>query len=88
MLHALLRIHPHLQGIVFDRPNVIAGASAAAGEFGLQERVTTVGGDFFQCVPGADLYLLKHILHDWMTWPVFAFCETAGVRYVWAAGSQ
>jgi len=24
-----------------------------------------VGGDFFQCVPGADLYLLKHILHDW-----------------------
>jgi hypothetical protein len=65
MLYALLRIHPHLQGIVFDRPNVIASASAAAGEFGLQERVTTVGGDFFQCVPGADLYLLKHILHDW-----------------------
>jgi len=24
-----------------------------------------VGGDFFQCVQGADLYLLKHILHDW-----------------------
>jgi len=65
MLHALLRVHPHLHGIVFDRPNVIASASAAAGECGLQERVTTVGGDFFRCVPGADLYLLKHILHDW-----------------------
>jgi hypothetical protein len=65
MLHALLPVHPHLQGIVFDRPNVIAGASAAAVECGLQERVTVVGGDFFQCVPGADLYLLKHILHDW-----------------------
>jgi len=65
MLHALLPVHPHLQGIVFDRPNVIAGASAAAVECGLQERVTAVGGDFFQCVPGADLYLLKHILHDW-----------------------
>ena len=65
MLRALLRVHPHLRGIVFDRPNVIASASAAAVEFGLQERVTTVGGDFFQCVPGADLYLLKHILHDW-----------------------
>ena len=65
MLHALLRVHPHLQGIVFDRPNVIASARAAAGEFGLQERVTTVGGNFFQCVPEADLYLLKHILHDW-----------------------
>ena len=55
MLHAVLRVHPHLQGIVFDRPNVIASASAAAAECGLQERVTTVGGDFFQCVPGADL---------------------------------
>jgi len=65
MLHALLRVHPHLQGIVFDRPNVIASARAAAREFGLQERVTSVGGDFFQCVPEADLYLLKHILHDW-----------------------
>lgn len=65
MLYALLRVHPHLQGIVFDRPNVIAGARTAAGEFGLEQRVTTVGGDFFQGVPEADLYLLKHILHDW-----------------------
>lgn len=65
MLHALLRVHPHLQGIVFDRPNVIASARPAAAEFGLQERVTAMGGDFFQCVPEADLYLLKHILHDW-----------------------
>jgi hypothetical protein len=24
-----------------------------------------VGGDFFESVPEADLYLLKHILHDW-----------------------
>ena len=24
-----------------------------------------VGGDFFQSVPSADLYLLKEILHDW-----------------------
>ena len=29
-------------------------------------RVERVGGDFFkQAVPAADLYLLKHILHDW-----------------------
>lgn len=65
MLHALLCVHPHLQGIVFDRPNVIATARAAAGEFGLKQRVNTVGGDFFESVPEADLYLLKHILHDW-----------------------
>ena len=24
-----------------------------------------VGGDFFEAVPAADLYLLKFILHDW-----------------------
>jgi hypothetical protein len=24
-----------------------------------------VAGDFFEAVPQADLYLLKHILHDW-----------------------
>ena len=65
MLHALLCVHPHLQGIVFDRPNVIASARAAAGGFRLKQRVTTVGGDFFESVPEADLYLLKHILHDW-----------------------
>jgi hypothetical protein len=65
MLHALLRVHPDLQGIVFDRPHVVAKASVAAGKLGLGERVTPVGGDFFESVPEADLYLLKHVLHDW-----------------------
>jgi hypothetical protein len=65
MLHALLRVHPDLRGILFDRPNVIANTDVAAGKLDLQERVTSVGGDFFQSVPAADLYLLKHILHDW-----------------------
>jgi hypothetical protein len=65
MLHALLQLHPELHGILFDCPHVVASASAAAGKLGLQNRVTTVGGDFFESVPVADLYLLKHVLHDW-----------------------
>jgi hypothetical protein len=65
MLDALLRVHPQLQGIVFDRPQVVGSARAAAERLGLQERVTAVGGDFFDSVPEADLYLLKYILHDW-----------------------
>ena len=65
MLHSLLQLHPDLHGIVFDRPQVVASARAEAVRFGLQERVTAVGGDFFESVPEADLYLLKHILHDW-----------------------
>ena len=32
---------------------------------GLAERTEVVGGDFFESVPPADLYLLKFILHDW-----------------------
>jgi hypothetical protein len=65
MLHALLQLHPDLQGIVFDRQQVVASARAEAVRLGLQERVTAVGGDFFEAVPQADLYLLKHIHHDW-----------------------
>jgi len=47
MLHALLRVHPHLQGIVFDRPNVIASASAAASESGLQDELPQWAGISF-----------------------------------------
>ena len=32
---------------------------------GFAERTEVVGGDFFESVPAADLYLLKFILHDW-----------------------
>jgi hypothetical protein len=65
MLHALLQLHPDLQGILFDRPQVVAAAPAEAAKLGFAERITSIGGDFFESVPEADLYLLKHILHDW-----------------------
>ncbi len=32
---------------------------------GLSERCAATGGNFFTDVPVADLYLLKHILHEW-----------------------
>jgi hypothetical protein len=65
MIHALMRVNPELQGTVFDRPNVVARASAAAKELGLADRLEVIAGDFFESVPEADLYLLKYILHDW-----------------------
>ena len=64
MLHALLQLHPDLQGIVFDRLHVVVSARAEAVRLGLEQQVTALGGDFFESVPEADLYLLKHILHD------------------------
>jgi hypothetical protein len=65
LLHAVLQANPALRGIVFDLPNIAKIAKDAAAEIGLQQRVTEVGGDFFDAVPAADLYLLRYILHDW-----------------------
>jgi hypothetical protein len=65
LLHLLLEGNPALRGIVFDRPNIVDGAAAEIAQKGLAERIEVVGGDFFQSVPSADLYLLKMILHDW-----------------------
>lgn len=48
-------------GVLFDLPHV---AEAARSQ--LPPRVEAVGGDFFDAVPeGGDLYVLKHVLHNW-----------------------
>jgi hypothetical protein len=65
LLHAVLQANPAPSGIVFDLPNIAEIAKGAAVEIGLERRVTSVGGDFFEAVPAADLYLLRYILHDW-----------------------
>ncbi len=44
----------------------MAGAPALLEKEGVAGRVETVSGDFFQAVPpGADVYMMKHIIHDW-----------------------
>ena len=60
-----LRANPTLRGIVFDLPEVAPRATAALAEAGLADRCRAVGGDFFADVPVADLYVMKHVLHDW-----------------------
>lgn len=62
---ALAAANPALQGIVFDLPHAVEGATALIKAKGLTDRVAAMGGDFFKSVPEADLYLLKLILHDW-----------------------
>jgi hypothetical protein len=56
---------PNTRGILFDQPHVVEGAPAVLGEVGVAGRVQIVGGSFFEGVPQADAYILKHILHDW-----------------------
>jgi hypothetical protein len=63
--HLLLR-YPHLQGVLFDRPSVVADTAVPwAARLGVGERCAVISGDMFVDVPAADAYLLKMILHDW-----------------------
>ncbi len=63
---AVLQREAGARGVLFDRAEVVEGASATLEHTGVASRVDRVAGDFFQSVPaGGDVYLLKHILHDW-----------------------
>jgi hypothetical protein len=65
LLAAVLRAQPHLRGILFDQPAVVEREVAVAAP-DLLGRCDVVGGNFFEAVPpGADVYVLKAILHDW-----------------------
>jgi hypothetical protein len=61
----LVQRNPQLVGAVLDLPHVIAAVAEQAQQKGLIQRVRGIGGDFFEQVPAADIYLLKFILHDW-----------------------
>lgn len=65
MIAQLLADVPDRRGIVFDLPEVVAAAAKTIAEHGLSGRVQTVGGDFFESAPAADVYILSYILHDW-----------------------
>lgn len=59
LLTELLRRNPHLEGVLFDLPEVVGDAPG-------NDRIRRVGGDFLAGVPGgADTYVLAQILHDW-----------------------
>jgi hypothetical protein len=65
LLAAILARYPSMQGVLFDRPEVVAGVPP--GQFdGCADRVAIEAGSFFECVPDAcDAYIMKHIIHDW-----------------------
>lgn len=66
LLTAILARYPKASGVLFDRPDVVAAAKDSLAARGMSARVTCTGGSFFKAVPaGGDVYLLKHILHDW-----------------------
>lgn len=65
LLTAILKKHSNVRGMIFDLDHVVAGATSRIGEAGLAERCQTCSGNFFESVPAADAYIMKHIIHDW-----------------------
>jgi hypothetical protein len=66
LLMGILQANPGVRGVVFDQPHVAERAKAHLAEAGMAERCDVTGGSFFESVPpGADAYVLKHVIHDW-----------------------
>jgi hypothetical protein len=65
MLAAILNRHPSIKGILFDLPAVVDRAKETISDLDLSGRCRIVGGDFFTSIPSADVYVLRHIIHDW-----------------------
>lgn len=64
LLAAILRSNPTVRGVLFDLPEVVAGADQVLAS--MKERCQVVGGNFFDGVPpGGDIYVLRQIIHDW-----------------------
>ena len=66
LLAAIVAANPHLRGILFDQPHVLARAKALLEGAGVHDRCDIVSGSFFEQLPkGGDVYILKSIVHDW-----------------------
>jgi precorrin-6B methylase 2 len=62
----IARAHPHLTGQGFDLPTVQPVFERYVAQHGLDQRVTFQAGDFFKDpLPGVDVLVMGHILHDW-----------------------
>jgi precorrin-6B methylase 2 len=58
--------HPHLRAGGFDLPPVRPVFETYVARFGLSDRVRFYQGDFFaDPLPGADVLVMGHVLHDW-----------------------
>jgi hypothetical protein len=76
----------NLDAIVFHQPSIAGLAERFLAAEGL-DGVSFVGGSFFESVPeGADLYVLKFVLHDWVDPEALAIL--AKVREAMSAGAE
>ncbi len=66
LLIEVLSAWKHLSGVLLERPVAVERATLAFTEAGLADRCEGRSGDFFETIPaGADVCVLKHIIHSW-----------------------
>jgi hypothetical protein len=66
LLGHVLAAHPRPRGVLFDLPQAMTDAPMRLQALGVSDRVTIQAGNAFDSVPpGADAYLLSHVIHDW-----------------------
>jgi hypothetical protein len=66
LLVKVLNKYTEMKGVLFDLPEVIAGATEVARFIALNGRLQFESGSFLETVPeGCDAYIMKHIIHDW-----------------------
>src|SRR3954451_5184217 len=64
---ALVEKYPGLRATVLDRAEVVGVARPhlPVHDPGVAARLDYVAGNMFESVPAADVYIMKHIIHDW-----------------------
>src|SRR5437773_463639 len=64
---ALLEKYSTLQAVVMDLPDLIPMAQErfSVNDRAIANRLEYVAGDMFDSVPAANVYIMKHIIHDW-----------------------
>jgi len=76
LMNAILSKYEDMEGVVFDRPQVVAGEAQFAKSEKVRQRLQFVGGDFFQSVPESGAYIMSAILHDWADEPAIKILQT------------
>lgn len=87
---AALRAWPDLRAVIFDLPSVKSAATKKSQEYGLQDRLSFVAGDFFNDeLPSGDCIAFGYILSDWkddvaleLLEKAFRACTSAGSVFV------
>ncbi|WP_084385592.1 methyltransferase [Rhodococcus sp. WMMA185] len=79
LLRSIIKENPDAYGMVYERPEVLDLPELFwAEKMAVEERVEHLSGDMFESIPEADVYIMKHILHDWSDEQCITILENIG----------